>query len=87
VGNPVDDWKAGGMKIATLKKHAKVSATELGHKIRWGKTLPVACIGKCVFCGAWVQVLTHPQPNQIDIGGPAIALNCPKSKSYKGCMQ
>lgn len=30
----------------------------------------------CRTCGRWVQVNTLPGPNEIDIGGPAVALNC-----------
>lgn len=30
----------------------------------------------CKNCGRWVQVLTHPAPNDVEIGGPAIALDC-----------
>lgn len=31
----------------------------------------------CNDCTGWVQVLTKPWPNEIDIGGNAIAENCP----------
>lgn len=27
-------------------------------------------------CRQWVQIDTNPQPNGIDIGGPAVAVNC-----------
>jgi hypothetical protein len=32
---------------------------------------------KCRWCDAWVQVNVRPLPNQIEVGGPAVALNCP----------
>lgn len=35
---------------------------------------------KCRRCGMGVQILTHPAPNEIDIGGEAVALNCPGQK-------
>lgn len=31
----------------------------------------------CRNCGMTVTVNTRPAPNQIDIGGEAVALNCP----------
>lgn len=34
----------------------------------------------CPICGAWVQVNTKPAPNQIDIGGPAVAIHCTKGE-------
>lgn len=30
----------------------------------------------CLNCGAIVTLLGHPLPNQIDIGGEAVAINC-----------
>ena len=30
----------------------------------------------CVLCGKQVQVNTNPAPNDIEIGGEAVALNC-----------
>jgi hypothetical protein len=38
----------------------------------------------CTKCGKYVQVCTKPQPNEIDIGGTAVALNCKniKTSSY-----
>jgi hypothetical protein len=37
---------------------------------------------KCRTCPAWVQVNTRPQPNGIDIGGPAVAMTCPTDKKW-----
>lgn len=31
---------------------------------------------KCAKCNKWVQVIVNPQPNEINIGGPAVATNC-----------
>ncbi len=36
----------------------------------------------CDNCGMIADANTHPQANGIDIGGEAVALNCPKS--YEG---
>ena len=32
----------------------------------------------CLRCNAWVQINTNPQPNDIDVSGEAVALNCTK---------
>jgi len=34
-------------------------------------------IAKCLDCPAQVMVITNPMPNEIDIFGDAVALNCP----------
>lgn len=31
---------------------------------------------ECVFCGMQVVINTHPMPNEVDIGGKAVALHC-----------
>lgn len=31
---------------------------------------------KCKVCGMEVSILTNPWPNEIEIGGEAVALNC-----------
>lgn len=33
-------------------------------------------IAKCRRCGAEVQVILYPKPNEINIGGEAVALTC-----------
>ena len=37
----------------------------------------------CVKCSAWVQVETHPWPNGIEVGGPAVAVSCAEFKLMK----
>lgn len=37
-------------------------------------------VSSCYDCHMEVQCLTDPMPNQIDIGGEAVALNCPYEK-------
>ena len=34
----------------------------------------------CIYCNMGVQVNTNPLPNQIDIGGEAVALTCERDK-------
>lgn len=35
---------------------------------------------ECRVCKAFIQCETHPAPNGIDIGGSAVAVNCPEEK-------
>jgi hypothetical protein len=35
----------------------------------------------CKTCNAGVVIRTHPAPNQIDIGGTAVAFGCPALES------
>lgn len=68
--------------LDALKKFAKQSAIFRGHKLsRWSmyggyrKDLYTA---HCTKCGKGVWVNVTPLPNDINIGGEAIALNCKK---------
>jgi hypothetical protein len=65
--------------LARLKREAKEAATFRGHRLgRWENyDLNVGAEAKCISCDAWVQVLTHPAANQINIGGPAVAMTHP----------
>lgn len=60
-----------------LKQSAKQSAQLRGHKLSKfriaGRNVFEAT---CVDCGMYVQVNLTPAPNQIDIGGTAVALSC-----------
>lgn len=73
-------------RIDRLIKEAKESMIFRGHKptrtdvsklggIRTAKRW-YSVIIYCKDCDMWVQCLDKPDPNQIDIGGPAVALNC-----------
>lgn len=70
------------MKIATLQRQASACTTRRGHRLRWGKIFQrfggEGQTGECIRCERWVQILTKPQPNEIDVGGPALAINCDK---------
>lgn len=77
-------------KIDRLRKEALQSCNARGHKM--GRfihdKLPCNTHGfhyvgfaECKECGAYVEILTHPQPNQIEIGGPAVAINCTGDQS------
>ena len=37
-----------------------------------------ACQSTCAKCGAWLQVIPNPYPNEIEIGGNAWSVECTK---------
>ena len=63
-------------RLSTLRREAQARGhnltwgTPFRHNGGWGQT------GTCN-CGCYVQILTKPQANQIELGGDALALNCP----------
>lgn len=78
-------------KLARLKKEAKEIAEWRGHELKTFRTnefYETEATSECQNCGAWVTVNSNPMPNQIDIGGPAAALNCSVAdmKLYVGDM-
>lgn len=74
--------------IVKLQKDARDSATFRGHHLGVWVRLESRGNGlharaKCLDCGMDVDIKTHPMPNEIDIGGPAIALGCTSKNSRK----
>ena len=64
-------------RITRLKAEAKDVAEWREHRMtRFHHYTPDNAVSECIICGAEVQVLANPAPNQIDIGGEAIALSC-----------
>ena len=64
-------------KLRRLKCEAYVAAHELHHWMGKFKTLaPGNAVAMCMDCGMEVQVLVNPKPNDVEIGGPAIACVC-----------
>ena len=67
-------------RYESLKRSAIESAEARGHELgRFGFVLqPNRMVGNslCRKCGAGVTINTNPMPNQIDIGGRAVAVNC-----------
>jgi hypothetical protein len=67
--------------IHTLKKQAQRASAWRGHRMHW---IPAISHGEqrelqtgvCRYCDATVHLNTRPLPNEIDIGGEAVALNC-----------
>jgi hypothetical protein len=72
------------MTISTLIKKAQASTTRRGHRLLWEKgecdwQSGEYARGVCRQCMMEVHCLTKPLPNQIDIGGEAVATNCPNN--------
>lgn len=69
-----------GMDIRTdlerLIRQADGAARWRGHSLNWRQVDERRAVGDCR-CGNGVSVDTHPAPNGIDIGGPAVAVNHP----------
>jgi len=67
------------MRITDLVVQATDSAEFRGHTLTW--TIEGGrAVGTCLVCGMRVHCTTHPAPNDIDIGGEAVALNCQKKE-------
>jgi len=69
-------------ELQALMRNARDIAVGRGHDLapfeQWaeGSSRRHGARAVCRHCTAWVQVETHPAPNSIDIGGPAIAEEC-----------
>jgi len=66
-------------RLYRLKLEAQDACRFRGHKLGAFKHLGEVrkyAMAECVKCGAWVQVCDAPMPNEIDIGGPAVAVSC-----------
>ena len=68
------------MRLDILRSEANGTAEGRGHILNWhaphhGEHRSYQ-IGECDTCGMQVCVNTRPMPNEIDIGGEAVALNC-----------
>lgn len=61
--------------IKSLIRAAKAAGKSRGHKLILTAQRADMATFTCP-CGAYVTCLTKPAPNQIAIGGPAVAINC-----------
>lgn len=60
-----------------LKGQALAACKRRGHTMQpWITYDETNAVTSCFGCGMEVQVLTNPAPNEVDIGGEALALNC-----------
>jgi hypothetical protein len=67
-------------KLRELERDALGACKNRGHSMEkcWTdfRTRQIVSKFACRHCGMEVWCDTHPAPNGIDIGGPAVALNC-----------
>jgi hypothetical protein len=74
----------GKTRFTQLKAEARQSATWRGHKIgrfiKFAQRQPDRFVADayCENCDMYVAVDTHPALNGIEVGGPAVGLNCTK---------
>jgi hypothetical protein len=68
--------------LLKLRKEAEIACKFRGHKLgKWAtyhRESRSLANNACKVCEDWVQCNSNPAPNDIDIGGPAVALNCRK---------
>jgi hypothetical protein len=62
--------------LTKLKREAMKAYKFRGHKMSPWCDITRGSGCYCLVCGKWVQVLLKPLPNEISIGGGAIALYC-----------
>ena len=66
--------------LSALRREAEEACVFRGHSMMWtnpwhGEHQSVQQ-AECRMCTRWVQVNTRPLPNQINIGGDALAIDC-----------
>ena len=63
--------------LAELKREAREAAADRGHDLmHFAKVSARIHVAMCAKCKRQVQINTSPVPNEIDIGGEAVALDC-----------
>lgn len=65
------------IKKECLRIEAKEACEYRGHNMnRFEHYASGRCLSTCKICGKAVSVIARPAPNEIDIGGEAVALTC-----------
>lgn len=66
--------------LPSLQRQARWTTARRGHRLSWDSPHPhnrgEVQQGTCRWCGCYVQLNTRPLPNEIDIGGSALAVSC-----------
>lgn len=72
--------------LSTLKREAARAARFRGHVLRWARTYHGSrgsvAVGACR-CGAEAIAETCPWPNGVDVGGTAVAIECPENATLR----
>lgn len=65
-------------KKERLRREAHDSTTGRGHvMLKFDHHGPHRCVSQCLYCSAYVVVNSKPWPNQTELCGTALALECP----------
>lgn len=74
----LNDWT--NRHLRAMQQDAEAAAKFRCHEIAWGSRFDhgpgIARNGDCTRCGASISVRTDPRPNEIHIGGEAVAVTC-----------
>jgi hypothetical protein len=74
----------GIMNALELMAEAKETAIYRGHNVKYWNVLGGDCYSlECKDCKMSVMVKENPLPNEINVGGEAVALNCVKTVKEK----
>ena len=74
----------GIMKVLGMMQEAREAATFRGHEVKNWNVLGNDCyLLVCKDCKMEVMVKEFPLPNEIQVGGEAIALSCVKPEKKK----
>ena len=64
-------------KLEELIVDAEKACSRRGHRLsNWVSDRKLTAYNECLNCGTHVTVRVKPMPNQVDISGDAVALNC-----------
>lgn len=64
-------------KVRKLRSEGKRFAEMRGHKVcRFVSLSPTRSVASCLKCDSEVYVNASPAPNEIDLSGQALALDC-----------
>jgi hypothetical protein len=73
--------------IEALRREAGSAARWRGHRLTWTTIRQderrTIARGTCRQCQASVDCNTRPEPNGIDIGGEAVAINCTRPARHR----
>ena len=73
--------------MLSLKREALGACRRRKHDMKPFENGVRSAISYCRKCSGWIQVIPNPYANEIDIGGPAVAVHCERSgKTRKDSM-
>jgi hypothetical protein len=75
------------IRLTLLRQDAEQAAERRGHTLKgWHyHSQGTSAATDCIRCQAYVYIKLKPQPNEVDIGGTAIAINCKVGFTPNAC--